>query len=47
MTRQQVVEIAQRSVGRGSDVFVLVNNKAQGSSPLTVMAIARLLRSGP
>jgi uncharacterized protein YecE (DUF72 family) len=43
--RRQVVEIAQRSVGRGSDVFVLVNNKAEGSSPLTVMEIARLLHS--
>ena len=44
--RQQVVEIARRSVGRGSDVFVLVNNKAEGSSPLTVMEIARLLQPG-
>ena len=41
--RQQVVEIARRSAGRGSDVFVLVNNKAEGSSPLTVMEIARIL----
>jgi uncharacterized protein YecE (DUF72 family) len=44
--RRQVVEIAQRSVGRGSDVFVLVNNKAEGSSPLTIMEIARLLQPG-
>ena len=43
--RRQVVEIARRCVGRGSDVFVLVNNKAEGSSPLTVMEIARLLHS--
>ena len=43
--RQQVVEIATRAAGRGSDVFVLVNNKAEGSSPLTVMEIARLLAS--
>jgi uncharacterized protein YecE (DUF72 family) len=41
--RRQVVEIATRAAGRGSDVFVLVNNKAEGSSPLTVMEIARLL----
>ena len=45
--RQQVVEIARRASGRGSDVFVLVNNKAEGSSPLTVMEIARLLASEP
>jgi uncharacterized protein YecE (DUF72 family) len=41
--RQQVVEIARRASGRGADVFVLVNNKAEGSSPLTVMDLARLL----
>ena len=41
--RQQVVEIARRASGRGADVFVLVNNKAEGSSPLTVMEMARLL----
>jgi phosphatidylserine/phosphatidylglycerophosphate/cardiolipin synthase-like enzyme len=41
--RQQVVEIAQRAAGRGTDVFVIVNNKAEGSSPLTVIEIARLL----
>jgi uncharacterized protein YecE (DUF72 family) len=41
--RRQVVEIARRAVGRGSDVFVLVNNKAEGNSPLTVMEIARMM----
>lgn len=41
--RADVVAIARRVVNRGRRVFVLVNNKAEGSSPLTVMALARQL----
>jgi uncharacterized protein YecE (DUF72 family) len=41
--RSQVVALARRSVAGGRDVFILVNNKAEGSSPLTVMELARLL----
>jgi uncharacterized protein YecE (DUF72 family) len=41
--RTDVVAIARRVVNRGRRVFVLVNNKAEGSSPLTVMALARAL----
>ncbi|HUR32328.1 MAG TPA: DUF72 domain-containing protein [Vicinamibacterales bacterium] len=41
--RADVVAIAKRVVNRGRGVFVLVNNKAEGSSPLTVMALARRL----
>ncbi len=41
--RRDVVAIARRVVNRGRGVFVLVNNKAEGSSPLTVMALARRL----
>ncbi|MBK5296462.1 MAG: DUF72 domain-containing protein [Vicinamibacteria bacterium] len=41
--RSQVVALARRSAAAGRDVFILVNNKAEGSSPLTVMEIARLL----
>lgn len=41
--RADVVAIARRVVNRGRRVFVLVNNKAEGSSPLTVTAIARAL----
>jgi len=41
--RRQVVAIARRIVNRGRRVFVLVNNKAEGSSPLTVMALAERL----
>ena len=41
--RREVVSIAKRVVNRGRGVFVLVNNKAEGSSPLTVTALARQL----
>lgn len=41
--RTQVVDIAKRIVNRGRRVFVLVNNKAEGSSPLTVAALAQAL----
>jgi hypothetical protein len=41
--RTDVVAIARRIVNRGRRVFVLVNNKAEGSSPLTVTALARRL----
>lgn len=44
--RADVVAIARRVVNRGRRVFVLVNNKAEGSSPLTVTAIARALADG-
>ncbi len=41
--RADVVTIAKRIVNRGRRVFVLVNNKAEGSSPLTVAALAKRL----
>ena len=41
--REQVVALTRRSIAAGGNVFVLVNNKAEGSSPLTVTELARLL----
>jgi len=41
--RADVVAVARRALGRGRQAFILVNNKAEGSSPLTVMALARQL----
>jgi uncharacterized protein YecE (DUF72 family) len=41
--RADVVTITRRARRRGRRVFILVNNKAEGSSPLTVMALARRL----
>lgn len=41
--RRQVTEIARRSTREGRDTFVIVNNKAEGSSPLTIRALAEML----
>ena len=41
--RTDVVSVTRRALSRGRRVFILVNNKAEGSSPLTVMALARQL----
>lgn len=45
--RDDVVEISQACAALGKVLFVIVNNKAEGSSPLTVRALAeRLARGG-
>ena len=41
--RQDVVNLSDRALTRGRKVWVLVNNKAEGSSPLTIMELARRL----
>lgn len=41
--RRDVVDLALASVTGGRAVLVIVNNKAEGSSPLTVEALARLV----
>jgi uncharacterized protein YecE (DUF72 family) len=38
--RDEVVELTTRALAKGRRVYVLVNNKAEGSSPLTVEALA-------
>lgn len=38
--RDEVVQLTTRALTRGMKVYVLVNNKAEGSSPLTVQALA-------
>lgn len=38
--RDQVVALTTRALARGHKVYVLVNNKAEGSAPLTVEALA-------
>jgi len=43
--RRQVVSLARQASSLGRDVFVLVNNKAEGCSPLTVRALAEMLAS--
>ncbi len=44
--RDEVVQLTTRALAKGRTVYVLVNNKAEGSSPLTVDALAaRLARA--
>ncbi|MFO1078986.1 MAG: DUF72 domain-containing protein [Planctomycetota bacterium] len=38
--RDEVVQLTTRALAKGRRVYVLVNNKAEGSSPLTVEALA-------
>ena len=44
--RRQVVSLARQASSLGRDVFVLVNNKAEGCSPLTIRALAEMLAEG-
>jgi uncharacterized protein YecE (DUF72 family) len=39
--RKQVVDLVGRAVARAIPAYVLVNNKAEGSSPLTIEALAK------
>jgi uncharacterized protein YecE (DUF72 family) len=41
--RDEVVQLTRRALARGHRVYVLVNNKAEGSSPLTIEALAQRL----
>lgn len=41
--REQTVALIREAEELGHEAFVLVNNKAEGSSPLTVQALARML----
>lgn len=45
--RREVVRLVRAALERDADCYVLVNNKAEGSSPLTVQALAKLLSSAP
>ncbi|HXG90119.1 MAG TPA: DUF72 domain-containing protein [Vicinamibacterales bacterium] len=43
--RRQVEQLARRTLARGRKIYILVNNKAEGSSPLTVVELAKRLRN--
>jgi uncharacterized protein YecE (DUF72 family) len=45
--RRDVVRLVHAALERDAECYVLVNNKAEGSSPLTVQALAKLLSSAP
>ncbi len=44
--RRDVVTLLRDAVQRAQPAFVLVNNKAEGSAPLTIRALAELLTAG-
>ena len=41
LMRQDVVDLADRALTSGRKLWVLVNNKAEGSSPLSIMELAK------
>jgi uncharacterized protein YecE (DUF72 family) len=43
---EDVARLLEAALARGSEVFVIANNKAEGSSPLTIEAIARRVARG-
>jgi len=45
--RDQVVDLVGRAIARAVPAYVLVNNKAEGSSPLTIEALAERLVKQP
>lgn len=45
--RQDVVRLVRSALDRDMECYVLVNNKAEGSSPLTVRALAEQLATEP
>jgi uncharacterized protein YecE (DUF72 family) len=46
--REEVVDLVSRAVAKAIPAYVLVNNKAEGSSPLTIEGLAaRLMAQGP
>jgi uncharacterized protein YecE (DUF72 family) len=44
--RRDVVTVANRALQRQKRVYILVNNKAEGCSPLTIVELAKRLRRG-
>lgn len=45
--RQQVVELIRKRGALGGETYVIVNNKAEGSAPLTIRALAEMLAGTP
>ncbi|MEM7755526.1 MAG: DUF72 domain-containing protein [Planctomycetota bacterium] len=45
VTRRQVADLARAALGAGRETWVIANNKAEGSAPLTVRELAREVAS--
>lgn len=46
-TRADVARLCREAGARGAEVFVTINNKAEGSAPASVVALAEAIVSGP
>ncbi|MBK1632839.1 hypothetical protein CKO31_19220 [Thiohalocapsa halophila] len=46
-TRAAILSLAAAALARGREVFIIVNNKAEGSSPLSLVKLVRGLAGGP
>lgn len=44
--RRDVLRLCEWTAAEGRDTYILVNNKAEGSAPLTIQALAELLVAG-
>jgi hypothetical protein len=42
--RREAVQLVRHAVSEGRRAYVLVNNRAEGNVPLTVQALAGMLR---
>ena len=42
--RQETVQLARQAVSQDRYAYVLVNNRSEGNAPLTVQALAEMLR---
>ena len=45
--RQETIELVKRAAAEGKSAYVLVNNRSEGCSPLTVQALVEALDSSP
>jgi uncharacterized protein YecE (DUF72 family) len=43
--RRETVQLVRQAVSQGRRAYVLVNNRSEGNAPLTVQALAEMLRS--
>jgi hypothetical protein len=44
--RRETVQLVREAVGAGRRAIVLVNNRAEGTAPLTVQGLVGMLRGG-
>jgi hypothetical protein len=45
-TRTQLARLVRAAIGDGHPAFVIANNKAEGSAPLTLLKLAEAIEAG-